>query len=185
MNTNYEFIFFQYLYEVLELKVLDEKLLNEKIKMIDQEGSNNRISKYFSLVSRGDVSYFSEDNKKTYTEIFDKELNDILSNNKERAIDFIKATYKDYFHLNDKIEYNYYGPINEDFLAPSNCIVIGLNYVKYQIDNDNFDEELFRQDGIICDTLNYLQGPLAEEKGFNIAALAYNEITLSQPFVRL
>ena len=38
---------------------------------------------------------------------------------------------------------------------------------------------------LICDTLNYLQGPLAEEKGFNIAALAYNEITLSQPFVRL
>ena len=185
MEYNYEFIFFEYLYKKIGLQKYDEELLNKGIKMIDPENADKRISKYFSLLSKGDTLNFSQELKDRYSRIFNKDLNEILTNNYDEAIEFINETYKEYFHLNDPLEYKYYGPADEDYLAPSNCIVIGLNYSKYNIERNNVEEEIIREDGIVVDMLNLLQGPVAQQSGYPLAAVSYNEVTLSQPFVRL
>ena len=185
MESNYEYLFFKYLYEQLELNKFDDELQRQGIKMVDEKNSDKRISKYFSLVSRGDINDFSQEMKEKFKRIFDNSLDNILNSNYDEAIKYIMDTYKDFYHLNGEVEYKYYGPTNDNFLAPSNCIVIGLNYYKFNLDKKRNEEDFDKQETIIVKTLNYIQGPLAEQKGFKIATLAYNEITLSQPFVRL
>ena len=185
MTEKYEYVFFKYLYRKLELNKLDEYLVSENIKMIDCDNADNRISKYFALENRGNIDLFSDDDKKVFNQIFSDELNNILDNKYDEAVSFIERTYQDYFHLNDTLEYKYYGPINDQFLAPSNCIVIGLNYRKFDIDENNYDKEFERQQEVIVRTLNYIQNKLSKEKNIKLASLEYNEVTLSQPFVRL
>lgn len=185
MNENYEYVFFKYLYKKLELNKLDEYLVSEKIKMIDYDNSNNRISKYFALENQGNTDLFSDIDKKEFNQIFNDELNNIIENKYDEAVSFIERTYQDYFHLNDNLEYKYFGPINDSFLVPSNCIVIGLNYKKFDIDENNYDKEFERQQKVIVRILNYIQNELSKEKNIRLASLEYNEVTLSQPFVKL
>jgi len=185
MEYNYNYIFFKYLYKKLDLEKLDKELENSGIKMIDQDNCNKRISKYFSLQNHGDTILFSDERKTIFKKLFDDDLDNVLENKKEEAINFVASTYQDYFHLNDKIEFKYYGPINDKFLAPSNCIVIGLNYIKYQLEEDNYEEKFERQEEVIFKMLNYIQNTLSKEKGINLASIAYDEVALFQPFVRL
>ena len=72
-----------------------------------------------------------------------------------------------------------------EFMAPSNAIALGINYLKYDLDDDNYDKELERQEGIVVDMLNYIQRELSKKYNMNLAAIAYNEVTLSQPFRRI
>ncbi len=185
MNDNYEYVFFKYLYKKLELNKLDEYLISEKIKMIDQDNVENRISKYFALENKGNIDLFTDEDKKIFNQVFNDKLNNILEDKYDEAISFIERTYQDYFHLNDNLEYKYFGPINDSFLAPSNCIVIGLNYIKFDIDDNNYEEEIERQEQVIFFVLNYIQNKLSKEKNINLASLAYNEVSLSQPFVKI
>ena len=140
---------------------------------------------YNKLVSRGDLLYFTDEQKNTFKDIFDDKLTSIINNKMDDAINFVISTYKDFYHLNDDVVYNYYGPINYKYMAPSNCIVIGLNYFKFQIDDDNYDEEFDKQERIVSKVLNYIQKDLSKEKGIKLATIAYNESTLLTPFVRI
>ncbi len=184
MEFNYEYIFFKYIYEKLELFKLDDWLTKEGIKMLDPNGEK-RISKYFSLVSTGDSSEFDESTKEEYKTIFDKDL-EILKDGEmcDLAINFILKTYENYFHLNGKVEYNYYGPHEMAYVAPSNSIVIGLNYNKFDIESSNYDDEVFRQNGIVVDVLNYIQNNLLIENKTRVSAVAYDEVVLSQEFIQ-
>lgn len=187
MEYKYEYMFFKYLYKILDLKNLDDKLSKEKIKMIDENNSNKRISKYFALINKGNSSEFSEIEKKEYEKLFSNDLEELCKEINEEVINnFIKKTYEKYFHLNIDFKYIYYGPTSFEYMAPSDSIVIGLNYEKYNIeDDDNFEEELSRQEEIVVKVLNYIQNDLAKENKIKLSAIAYNEIALSQPFVRL
>ena len=91
------------------------------------------------------------------------------------------------FHLDEEVEYVYYGPMSDDFLAPSNCIVIGLNYDKYNLDveDEKYDDEINRQDIVVTKIINYIQFELSKQYNIRLATLAYNEVTLSQPFVKI
>ncbi len=185
MESNYEYLFFKYLCEQLELNKFDDELQRQGIRMVDENNSDKRISKYFSLVSRGDINDFSQEMKEEFKRLFDNSLENVLNNNYNEAIQFIVDTYKVFYHLNGEVEYKYYGPANDNFLAPSNCIVLGLNYFKFNLDKEYNEESFDKQETIIVKTLNFIQGPLAKQKGFKIATIAYNEISLSQPFVNL
>ena len=186
MNYNYEYLFFKYLYNELELNKLDQELENNNIKMVDQENVDKRISKYFSLLNRGNEANFSDLELETYKRIFSLKLDKLMEPLVyEEAISFIKSTYQKYYHLTDEVKYIYYGPENDEFLAPSNCIALGLNYIKYDIGDENFDAKLAAQEDIIFKVRVYIQRELAKEKNIKLASLAFNEVSLNQPFISL
>ena len=183
-NYNYEYVFFKYIYEKLELKKLEEKLLNKGIKIYDSGHANERISKYFSLLNKGNSKYFDAKTNETFLEYFNKELSEILnSDNYDEIIKFVESTYKTYFFSNIKDNYVYYGPANFEYMAPSDSIAIGLNYVKY--DNEGSEEDSLDSEVFVVDMLNYIQTDLSKEKNMKLAAISYNEVTLNQPFARL
>ena len=183
---NYKYVFFKYLYNKLGLNKLDEMLLNENIKMIDEENVNKRISKYFSLLNEGDIEEFNEIEKHFYQKYFSQDMEVIEQENiSDEVIEFIKKTYQKFFHLNDDFTYKYYGPKDDIFMAPSDCIVIGLNYSKFDLDTNDYDMELQRQERIVVKILNYIQNEVARKNNLKLAALSFNEITLSQPFMKI
>ena len=187
MENNYTDIFFIYLYRKLNLRLLDEKLRLEHIKSLPEEEGVYPISEYFSLLNIGDSGEFDESEKQEYAFLFSKDLNTLLSEEwYSKAVNFIERTYQRFFHLNDEVKYVYYGPKNNSFMAPSDCIVLGLNYNKFDLpDDEHYDEELNRQDKVVCQISNYIQFELAKMYNIKLATLRYNEVTLSQQFTML
>ena len=181
MEYNYEYMFFKYIYKKLNLQELDNSLQGKGIKPIDIKNIESRISKYFALLNRGDITNFTSEEKMEFNRLFSKEINN-LSIDDSSLISFIEQTYVKYFHLDGEVKYIYYGPDSMEFMAPSNAIALGINYLKYDLDDDNYDKELERQEGIVVDMLNYIQRELSKKYNMNLAAIAYNEVTLRQPF---
>lgn len=186
MEYKYEYIFFKYIYEKLDLMKLDEKLAFENIKMYDVDNVDKRISKYFALMNKGTAINFSENDQKKYNYYFSKELDELLQEPLYSEVkEFVLNTYENYFFSAVKSEYMYYGPSSFEYMAPTDSIVLGINYVKFDIDSLDYDKELERQDGIIVDMLNYIQTDLASSNKIKLSAIAYNEISLNQPFKSL
>ena len=74
-------------------------------------------------------------------------------------------------------KFYFYGPINYNYVAPRDSIVLGFNYREFDIPEENFDELHSKQEDYICDLLNYIQEKLAPQAGYNVAVLKYNEIS--------
>lgn len=68
-------------------------------------------------------------------------------------------------------------------MAPTDSIALGINYTKYSFDYS--EKEIERQEDVIFDMLNYIQNDLAKISGIKLSAIAYNEIALNQPFVKI
>ena len=184
MEYNYEYMFFKYIYKKLNLQELDKSLQEKGIKPVDEKNIESRISRYFSLLNQGDTSSFTPEEKTEFDKYFSQDVNS-LSIDDSALANFLEQTYSKFFHLNEEVKYVYYGPDSMEFMAPSNAIALGINYVKYDLNEDNYEQELDNQEGIIVDMLNYIQMELAKKYNMNLAAMAYNEVTLSQPFIRI
>lgn len=186
MNFKYEYVFFKYLYEKLNLKKLEEQLTNNGIKPYDENNISKRISKYFSLVSTGTSDNFSKENIERFNYYFSKDISELLTEPLYSAvIDFILKTYQNYFYSDATERYKYYGPTSFEYMAPTDSIVLGLNYIKYDLPEEQYNQELARQDRAIVDVLNYIQTDLSKVSSIKLSAIAYNEVVLNQPFLKI
>ena len=180
-NYKYEYIFFKELYDRLELKKLDDRLTNEEIKPVDEENADKRISKYFAFMNKGTAVHFSREDLEKFGDYFSKELFELEREPLYSEVrDFVLRTYENYFFSDKKDDYIYYGPVSFDFMAPSDAITLGINYVKFDINaasDMEYDLELQRRDVVVVDMMNYIQTDLAKEKGIKLAAVAYDEFT--------
>ena len=186
MNYKYEYIFFKYLYEILNLKECDNKLETSGIEPYDKENMGNRISKYFALKNEGNNNEFSPEDKEKFNLYFSKELDELLNEPLYSEVrNFVARTFETYFFSNISEKYMYYGPSSYEYMAPTDAIVLGINYVKFDIENENYDETINNQEDVIIEVATFIQEELAEKSNLKLAAIPYNEIALNQPFIRL
>lgn len=184
MEYKYEYMFFKIIFKKLNLSELERKLESEKIKPYDEKNMNDRISKYFALLNRGTSINFTEEESEIFNYYFSKEINELTVEPLYSEVEsFIMKTYEKYFFSEAKEQYIYYGPASFEYMAPTDSIALGINYQKYGFNYS--DKELERQEGVIVDMLNYIQNDLAKISGIKLSAIAYNEIALNQPFVKI
>jgi hypothetical protein len=173
-------MFLKYISDKLNLKKYDNELMSNEISSIDEpiDGLYEEISKYFSLVNYVDVSRLSGDMKKQYEYYFSLSLDELNNENIQNVIyDFLEKSYKILLFPNIQEKYCFYGPLNYRYVAPRDCVVLGLNYNEFDIPDDNFDDVHSKNEQLICDISNYIQENSLKETGINIAILQYNEFS--------
>lgn len=174
MNIKYEKLFFEFLYNKMGLSEFESRLVKDNVKpyagLTEIPGL---ISKYFVLISQGSFDRFTEE-EKAYLEGI-KEGDDVS--------EFLMNTYKKYFFDDSEFRYIYYGPSTYEYAAPSDSIVLGLYYTEFDFENNSNDE--FLNNGVVVDVANDIQDKSNETGEFKVAVITYNEVALSQPFVRL
>lgn len=182
MEEKYEYMFFKYIYEKLNLKELDEKLSNEKVRLYDAKNVDSRISPYFGLLNRGSFETFTEEENKKATELLSHEYEELLTEPLYTKLKtFFDETYEKYFFNNNRSDYIYYGPVEIQFLAPSDAIALSINYTKFDTES-----EIFRKNEVLANVGNYIQEDLAEKVNMKLAVIIYDEFSLnSEKIVQL
>ena len=172
MEERYKYEFLKFMYEKLKLDVIEKEIEKNGISYIDADisGLYPDLSKYFSLVNNVDISRLTKEMKDKHEEI--------VSNNLQNEVnEFLENSYKLVLFPNVEEKFYFYGPINYNYVAPRDSIVLGFNYREFDIPKENFDELHPKQEDYICDLLNYIQEKLAPQAGYNVAVLKYNEIS--------
>lgn len=176
MEDKYEYMFFKYIYEKLNLKDLDDRLSNEKVRLYDPKNVDERISPYFGLLNRGSFESFTKEEMDKSNELFSHEYEELLTEPlKSELSSFFEKTYKKYYFDNVKDKYVYYGPAEIKFLAPSDAIALSINYTRF----DN-EDEMFRREEVITEIANYIQEDLADKSNMKLAAVIYDEFSLNR-----
>lgn len=185
-NNNYEYVFFEYIYKKLNLQSLDVQLNSGGIRpnIVNEESFQKRISPYFILINTGDTENFTPEEQKEFIRLFSN-INDI--SNRDALYQFIERTYKKYFFSKIKEEYTFLIPGNYEYAFPSDAIVLGITYNKFDINcpDEKYEEELVREDRVICNIINYIQEKLAEEFQIKLCVKRIDEYSLKNYDVRL
>lgn len=178
MSEKYKYMFLKYIYEKLDLKSIESNVEQQGINFLDYkiEGLFPEISKYFNLANSVDDSRLSPDLKEKYNDYFSLPIETLNEEkNRNEIFDFLEKTYKLMLFPNIEENFCFYGPINYNYVAPRDCVVLGFNYYEFDIEENNFDKIYENREEFICDQLNYIQEVLSEKAGINVAVLKYNE----------
>ncbi len=186
MEEKYDYLFVKYLYDKLSLDESEKKVEEKGIIPYYADLEEN---KFFCILNKGNLERLSEDEKKkleffgliNYTDIMQN------ANLKEDLYSFLENTYKKfYFDDTEEITYNYYGPIDFEYMAPSDAIVLGFDYRKAVPEEEGilYDELLEKNDETICDELNHIQNS-AEALGLKVAVIRRDEFLINSPSVIL
>lgn len=174
MNDKYKYMFMKYLYNKIGLKEVENRLLSSGIKTLDF-GSYD-ISKYFTLVNRVNYMALTGNLKEKYDYYFSLSIEELCSSSMQDELNkFFDETYKILLFPNVDDKYVYYGPINYNYMVPRDSIVLGFYHNEFDLDGDNFDEEHFMNEQLICDNLNFIQYELGPKINMKIAVIKYNE----------
>lgn len=180
MENNYKYFVFKYIYEKLGLNEIEKNLIEKGIKYLDfyREESEiyKNISKFFTLKNHVNIELLNEEEQEFFKSKFSLPIEDIISNSNllNEINDFIEKTYKKVLFPNIEENHYYYGPINMNYVAPRDSIVLGFEYYEFNIE-ENFDQVYDNQQEIICDTLNEIQFNLAKKIGTVVSVIKYNE----------
>lgn len=172
---------FNIIYDELNLKEVEEVLINKGVKFKKLSIVDSGISKYFTLLNDVDLNSFldSELNEiKTCYEIsklgndgMTPKLKQILKNNILKIL--IPKTDEQYL---------YWGPMNFQYMAPSKSIVLAFNYLAF--DYDKQDE--FEIYNLCAEKMNDIQNKNRSKFGVPIAIIMYDEtFEFSKNAVRL
>lgn len=178
MEEKYKYVFFYYLYNKLNLKTIELEFEKNGIIPTDFEFNNvyKKISKYFSLVNKVDDSRLTEELKNKYHNYFSLSVEELLDKERQNEIfQFLESTYKLMLFPNINEKHCFYGPLNDNYMAPRDSVVLGFNYYEFDIPNENFDEIYDMREEFICEVLNYIQITLSQKIGMTIAVIKYNE----------
>ena len=183
MDEKYEYMFLMYVYKVLGLNNYEKMLEVAGIEQINFR-ENDDLFKYFSLLNNGDTELFTEEELKELNFLDCYQLKEIFSNDELRGKceEFLNRTYKKYFFSNTvDSDYIYYGPATFEYIAPSDAIVLGLNYRKFvdEKEGEDYDTTLLNQDRIISSIINNIQENSEEMSNMKIAVIEQNESVLS------
>lgn len=180
MENNYKYFVFKYIYEQLGLNQIEQELLNKGILPLDYQNEDDdqykELSKFFILKNNVDIKTLTPEEQELFKQYFSLSISNI--NNNPTLLNEINSYIQKTFQkvLFPKIEENhlYYGPINMNYVAPRDSIVLGFEYYEFKIE-ENFDEVHEKQQRIICEALNDIQFNLAQKLGICVAVIKYNE----------
>lgn len=183
MKERYKYEFMKYLYNKLDLKNIENKIIEQEIVNIDEDvvGLYKDISKYFSLVNNVDESMLPEQMKQQYNYYFSMNGDELENRKLKKELNnFLESTYKYLLYPNINEKFCFYGPLNYKYVAPRDAIVLGFNYCEFNLEDENFDQIHLKKDEFICNILNYIQDELSNKTGLNIAVLKYNEYSIKK-----
>ena len=154
MEERYKYEFLKFLYEKLKLNAIEKKLESAKISCINDgvSGLYSEISKYFSLVNKVDTSRLTSEMQDKYKYYFSLSHQEIINNGLQEEMNkFLEDSYKLILFPNIKEKFVFYGPINYNYVAPRDSIVLGFNYCEFNIPEENFDELHSKRKAYVCD----------------------------------
>jgi len=189
-NEKYEYMFFMGIYIKLGLKNYEEILEKQGIKEYEGEVNNEQLkfSKYFSFLNEGTTENFSEAEQIRFKKYFTLEIFQILSdpNLKKEVLSFVESTAQKYFFTEKESKYKYYGPATMEYMAPTDAIVFGIDYNKFNLkEKGNTEEKIEKNEQIISDVINEIQFNLAPQHNMKIAVIKRNEFAISQQYTKI
>ena len=174
MEDKIKLIYNKLIYELLDLKNIEEEISNSGIKSKEIVNNENYdlASKYFFLKNDIYLGHL-DSNELNFLErtIYSINFSNILIS--EELSKFLLEKISKILLPNTNEKYlSYYGTGNS-FLAPSDAIVFAFHYLKY-LDSD--EELMENQEDILCDKLNYIQNVIAPSKNMKVAILVFDEL---------
>ena len=172
MEDKYRIMTLKYLYQLLDLKKYEKILEDNNLESIIED---NDHFKYFTLLSEGDMSLFTEDEQNEMNELDNYDLEELLSNNElsNKFLEFIKRTYNKFYFSNIKGAYIYYGVLDDEHMAPDDAFALGINY-RISYDEEEYDKKVIEVDDIITDIINEIQFTDAEKNNLKVAVIENN-----------
>lgn len=174
--TVYKYMFLKYLCKKLNLNEIEKEISKNRI-IPYQNRLQNESLKYFTLLNEGNFETFTDDEKKKFYKL----IND--NDSEQESENFIEKTYKKFFFSDITQQYSYYGKISNEYMAPSDAIVLGICYEKYGKEKSSKDIEISEM--FLCDLINKIQFSLAPSKNMKIAIIKYDELAINRPSVYL
>lgn len=176
--NNYKYLFFKRIYNELNLKSIEDKMLEEKIKPLSviEESDYEIISNYFFLLNEPNLQSLNPIQLEKFHNLFSKKISDLSQAELKSALDFINNTYDLMLFPNSDTNYVYYGPISNNYICPRDAIAIGLYYDAFAECND------FEVRNKLARVVNYIQFDLAKKINKKIAIILFNQITLENRY---
>ncbi len=171
MKNNLIIIINNIIYDELGLETIENELTRNNVfpKQTDEFIKDKLKAKYFFLLN--DLS-FDRLNKDEIDQI-----NHFYQNGMEsELIDTIKTKYLKIIIPDRKEGYfNMFGT-SDQYLVPTDAIVLGFNYIRYKEDYDEISDNT--NESLIIKELNNIQDVLGPEKGLKIAVLKLDETAI-------
>lgn len=171
---NYKYMFFKEVYNNINLKSVEQKMLGDNIKPLEviKDDKYDIISNYFFLLNVFNIEALSKEQLQDFYTYFSKDINSLNEQELQKAREFINETYSTVLFPKTDSKCVYYGPINDDYLCPRDAIVIGLYYDAFGEYGD------FELENKLADIINYIQFSLDKKNYSKIAVIPFNQITL-------
>jgi len=157
----------------LQLNKIDEEIKQKGIKPKQIENPDNYFiaSNYFFLINHIYLDRLNEEEKiKLETCISEYKKGNKQYN--QELYSFLKQNMLKLLLPETNERYMYYGGTGFEYMAPSDSIVLGFHYIRFE---EGFIEE---QDEIkerfINDKLNYIQEQLGPNKNMKVAVIKYD-----------
>ncbi len=127
--SNYRLLYFKYIYDKLNLKEIEEYLINNKINYIIDE----KLMSKEELICSKNSKYFYLLNDISFDLLNEKELSylknvNVDNNINEEVINFLEQTYKKVFFNNPRNLDKYYGIVSEFYHINGEYIVLGFKF---------------------------------------------------------
>ncbi len=180
MDDKYKIMTLKYLYELLDLKQYEKKLENNNLDSIIT-GFND--FKYFTLLSNGNISTFTEEERQEFLSFDKYSIEEMLSNDEisNKIISFIKRTFQKFYFSDTKGEYIQYNQDTGLQIVPDDAFALGINYrIKYE---DYSDEKSFEISKIIAQIINDIQFNKSKEKGLKVGVIENKGLALDNNFL--
>ncbi len=173
MEDKIKLILNKVVYDKLGLDIIEQEIVNANIRCKDIINDDNveLVSRYFFLLNDVYLDRLNSDEVYTlenYIENIDFH-NIILTEELRNFID--ERLFKLLIPDTDERYISYYGTGN-NYIAPSDSIVLGFHYIKYLDNEDNVDN----QEEFIYEKMNYIQSVLAPSKNIKVSVLVFDEL---------
>jgi len=179
MNQELKIILFNILYINLDLKKLENQIIQKGIKHKNIENSCNYpiISKYFFLLNDLHLENLDSSELENLNILYNNFKKDNNLYGDELCQFLLKNIQKLLFSVHEK-GYLVYGDKTE-YIAPADSIVLAFHYNDYQSESENHEE----LEDYICDVLNYIQFELSKKINMKIAVLKFGTYVSNKDFV--
>ena len=175
MKEKYQLLLFKYLYQELNLQIVESLLIKNKFdfitsknQMCDEEKLCYKYSKYFYLLNKINIDELNQEEKNYLEKI---SIDDKINN---ETITFLNNTINKVLFKDAKGYNLYYGPHSKQYLSKDNVIVLGLKYDQFGFAKGKLKkrQEIENNDKIITNILSFIQN----HTKYPIQVILYNEL---------
>lgn len=177
METKLKLLLTKILYEKLELKKYEEKLVFSNIepKTIVNEDNLPVVSKYFFLLNEINFKKLSQEDY-TYLNNVILRLENLQKDELDVLYKFLNSKLYDLLLLETDLKYLYWGGTSFEYMAPADAIVFGLHY---KVDIQEDEKNISLKQSIVTDIANNIQEEAIENKKIKVSVILYDNLKLT------